>query len=77
MSAWTNPYWPRSGERGIDVEVEQLAADEGPEPGLERLLGLAGETAASAATVKVWPRTERVLEQSSGRPRRARRGGPR
>ena len=35
MSAWTNAYWPRSGERGSASSVEDLAPDERPEARLE------------------------------------------
>ena len=57
MSAWTNAYWPRSGERGSTSLDEQLAPDERAEPRLERRPRRSPETAASPASVKLWPRT--------------------
>ena len=57
MSAWTKPYWPRSGDRGSRFGRQHLLAHEVPQPRLQLALRVP-ETAASDATVNVWPRTE-------------------
>ncbi len=50
MSAWTNAYWPRSGDRGSAIVDEQLAPHEVAKPRLELPLGGAahGRQAAQA-----------------------------
>ena len=35
MSAWTNAYMPRSGERGSTSDLDDLASDQRPKPGLD------------------------------------------
>ena len=77
MSAWTNAYWPRSGDRGSTSTAQELAPDQRPQPRLELRLGSTPRHGREAGEREALPEDRRVLERAPGRPGRARRGGRR
>ena len=77
MSAWTKPYWPRSGERGIAVLDEDLAPDEVAQPRLELVGRQLAADRRQRGDGEGLAEDRGILQERSARPGRARRAGRR